>query len=190
MSKKRNLKPIVALGAIFIVSFIVKEFGYDRENVESELDDQVPKANYSQAIELKPDDAEAYYNRGNTKSELGNLRSAIADYDRAIELKPDNAKAYNNRGFAKSDLGDHSGAIADYDRTLELSFCGPQCGGGGAIADYDRTLELRNPYARPRRDGAIAGYDRALELGIILSDAKAYNSRGLPGPSWATTAVP
>ena len=38
-SKKRILKPIVALGAIFIVSFTIKEFGYNRENVEPELDD-------------------------------------------------------------------------------------------------------------------------------------------------------
>lgn len=39
MSKKRNLKLIVALSTIFVVSFTIKEFGYDRENVESELND-------------------------------------------------------------------------------------------------------------------------------------------------------
>ena len=39
MFKKHNLKPIVAFGTIVIVFFTIKEFGYNQENVESELDD-------------------------------------------------------------------------------------------------------------------------------------------------------
>ena len=39
MSKKSNLKFIVALGTIFIVSFTIEEFGYDQESVDSDLND-------------------------------------------------------------------------------------------------------------------------------------------------------
>ena len=77
-------------------------------------------ADYSRAIELNPEDADAYYNRGNAKSELGDYDSAIADYDRVIAIKPDDADAYNNRGNAKSKLGDHDGAEMDFKRALKL----------------------------------------------------------------------
>ena len=45
-------------------------------------------ADYSWAIALKSDYADAYTNRGNAKSELEDYEGTIADYDRAIELNP------------------------------------------------------------------------------------------------------
>ena len=51
----------------------------------------------SKAIELKPDYAEAYYNRGVILTELRQLEEAMASYNRAIELQPDCAAAYSNR---------------------------------------------------------------------------------------------
>ncbi len=77
-------------------------------------------ADYGKAIELKPDDVEAYYNRGFTKQAKGDLDGAIADWTRAIELKPDYAEAYSNRGVAKRAKGDLDGANADYTRASEL----------------------------------------------------------------------
>ena len=43
-------------------------------------------ADFNKAIELKPDYATAYSNRGNTNADLGNYEAALADYDEAIEL--------------------------------------------------------------------------------------------------------
>ncbi|MFM8309923.1 MAG: tetratricopeptide repeat protein, partial [Microcystis aeruginosa] len=74
----------------------------------------------NQAINIKPDYAVAYNNRGNAKSDLGDKQGAIADYNQAINIKPDHALAYNNRGNAKSDLGDYQGAIADYNQAAQL----------------------------------------------------------------------
>ncbi|TRU85433.1 MAG: tetratricopeptide repeat protein, partial [Microcystis novacekii Mn_MB_F_20050700_S1D] len=54
-------------------------------------------ADYNQAIKLNPDDANAYYNRGVAKYNLGDNQGAIADYNQAIKLKPDDAIAYYNR---------------------------------------------------------------------------------------------
>ena len=47
---------------------------------------------YTQAIRLNPDDANAYNNRGNAKDHLGQHFAAIADYDIAIRLNPDDAR--------------------------------------------------------------------------------------------------
>ena len=55
-------------------------------------------ADYTKAIELRPDYASAYYNRGKVFLGLKNYEKAIADYTKAIELRPDDASAYDNRG--------------------------------------------------------------------------------------------
>ena len=55
---------------------------------------------------LQPDDAVAYFNRGNVKFNLGQFQGAIADYDQAIALQPDARQApIVNRGKAKAELG-------------------------------------------------------------------------------------
>jgi len=53
----------------------------------------------NEAIEINPNYAEAYHNRGNAKYELKGYREAIQDYSKAIELEPKLAKAYNNWFF-------------------------------------------------------------------------------------------
>jgi ubiquinone/menaquinone biosynthesis C-methylase UbiE len=55
---------------------------------------------YTQAIKIKPDHAEAYFNMGNTLLEKGELEAAIESYKQAIKIKPDHAEAYNNMGNA------------------------------------------------------------------------------------------
>ena len=40
------------------------------------------------AIELKPDYATAYSNRGSTNADLDNYEAALADFNKAIELDP------------------------------------------------------------------------------------------------------
>ncbi|MFL0727627.1 MAG: tetratricopeptide repeat protein [Prochlorococcus sp.] len=45
-------------------------------------------ADYSKAIEIYPESAFAYNNRGNAKGELGDTKGAIADFNKAIEINP------------------------------------------------------------------------------------------------------
>jgi tetratricopeptide (TPR) repeat protein len=75
---------------------------------------------YNKAIELNPDFADAYNNRGIAKYDLGDYRGAIQDYNKAIELNPDFADAYYNRGIAKYDLGDKNGSCLDWSKAGEL----------------------------------------------------------------------
>ena len=78
-------------------------------------------ADFGRALDLHPQNAAFYSNRGLAKSSLGHYEEAIADFDRALDLHPQNAHAYSNRGLAKSHLGQHEEARADWQHALELA---------------------------------------------------------------------
>ncbi|HLP88269.1 MAG TPA: tetratricopeptide repeat protein, partial [Nostocaceae cyanobacterium] len=123
-------------------------------------------ADYNQAITINPQDAEAYYNRGIDKYELGDKAGAIADFTQAITINPQLAEAYYNRGVAKYQLGDKAGAIKDYNQAITIN---PQL----AQAYSNRGLaksELGD------KAGAIQDYNQAIT--INPQDAQAYNNRG------------
>ena len=55
---------------------------------------------YDKAILLKPEFADAYYNRANSLYALQQYPAALESYDKAILLNPRHAEAHNNRGSA------------------------------------------------------------------------------------------
>ena len=157
-------------------------------------------ADYTQAIRLKPDYADAYNNRGIAKDDLGQYLAAIADYDTAIRLKPDYADTYNNRGIVKARLGQHLDAIADYNTAIRLKsdYADAYVNRGNAkarlgqhlaaIADYDTAIRFKPNYADTYNNrgivkarlgqhlAAIADYDTAIRLKPNYADT--YNNRG------------
>ncbi len=88
---------------------------HDKENYENAI------KSYDKAIEINPQYAKAYSNRGVAKFVSGDIAGALLDYDKAIEINPQLAGAYNNRGNAKFDLGDKTGALLDYDKAIEIN---------------------------------------------------------------------
>jgi tetratricopeptide (TPR) repeat protein len=76
---------------------------------------------YDKAIELNPDNASAYNNRGLAYDHLDKNDLAIADYKKAIELNPKYGDAFNNLGKTFSKLEDYKRAILYYDRAIELN---------------------------------------------------------------------
>ncbi len=74
----------------------------------------------TKAIQLKPDYAEAYRNRGAAKGLLGRYEEAIVDFNKAIDLKSDLVGVYNNRGNAKASLEQYPEAMADYNEAIRL----------------------------------------------------------------------
>ena len=59
---------------------------------------------YDKAIELNPNDAPAYNNRGLAYDNLDKNDLAIADYKKAIELNPKYGAAFNNLGKTLREL--------------------------------------------------------------------------------------
>ena len=78
-------------------------------------------ADYTTAIELKPDYAEAYNDRAFAYYLKGDFDRAITDYTRAIELRPNYPKAYNSRGVVYMAGGyGKAKSVPDFDRAIEL----------------------------------------------------------------------
>jgi len=79
-----------------------------------------PADEFTKAVELKPDDPKAYFNRGVNYTGTRELDRAIADFTKAIALKPDDPRAYNARGNAYRKKGDYDRAIADLTKAVEI----------------------------------------------------------------------
>ncbi len=74
---------------------------------------------YNKAIELNPEYAMAYQNRGTLyQSYWFKYDKAMDDYNKAIKLNPEFALAYFNRASLKWYMGDLKGALADYNKML------------------------------------------------------------------------
>ena len=145
-------------------------------------------ASYDRALEFKPDDHQAWYNRGIALGNLGRLAEAIASFDRALEIKPDYHEAWFIRGVVLNNLGRYEEAIASYARALEIKPDKHEAWNNRgialfnlgrfeeAIASYDKALEIKPDYHQAwnnrgfaladlgRFEEAIASFDRALEI--------------------------
>lgn len=76
---------------------------------------------YDKAIQLQPNYAEVYNNRGNVKNRLGHPDDALADYDTAIRLSPHFAEAYYNRAVRKVLCEKFDAAIVDFTEAIRLN---------------------------------------------------------------------
>src|SRR5262249_54878555 len=96
---------------------------------------------------LKPDYAEAFYNRGIALQELEHFDEALASYDKALALKPDYAAAFYNRGVALRKLERFDEALASFEKTLAIKPDHKYAFSGLAdsalrICDWTRTTKL------------------------------------------------
>ncbi|WP_226585312.1 tetratricopeptide repeat protein, partial [Microseira wollei] len=123
-------------------------------------------ASLDQALKIKPDLHQAWYNRGIALKNLGRLEEAIAAYDQALKIKPDLHQAWFFRGIALGNLGRLEEAIAAYDQALKIK---PDL----HEAWYNRGIALKN---LGRFEEAIASYDQALK--IKPDKDEAWNNRG------------
>ena len=134
---------------------------------------------FTRAIEMDPDNAEAYNHRGVARAYMGKIDDAISDYTRALQIKPELVGALNNRGSAYYQKKLLNQAISDYSKAIEInpylaeaySNRGTAWAAKGdyfhAIRDYTQALEA-NPYFdapyynRGRALSAIGDYDQAI----------------------------
>lgn len=55
---------------------------------------------YTQALQVDPQNSYAFYNRGITRDGSGDYEGAVEDFSHAIRLDPANADFFHNRGFS------------------------------------------------------------------------------------------
>jgi tetratricopeptide (TPR) repeat protein len=156
---------------------------------------------YTRVLELNPNFATAYNNRGVAYYNKGEYDQAIWDFDRALKIKPDLVEAYYGRGTTYADKGEYSWAIRDFDRALKIKpkyaeayynrgvIYGNKDKHDRAIWDFDQALKIKPDlveayynrgvayYNKGEYDRAIWDFDRALK--INPDDAEAYWTRGL-----------
>lgn len=84
---------------------------------EGSFDQALPL--WNQVLEMAPQDAAAWSNRGNVQLVLGDPLAAIADQERAMALEPANPEPHLNRGIAEEALQLWGAAETDYRWILE-----------------------------------------------------------------------
>ena len=183
--------PEFSSSLFFEVGYALDDLGHYEEAI----------ASYDKVLEFKPDDHEAWNNRGVTLNDLGRFEEAIASYDKAIEFKPDYHEVWYNRGNALNGLGRFEEALASSDKALEFkpdfhrawSNRGNALNGLGrfeeALASYDKALEFKPDYHKTwynrgfalrnlgRFEEALASYDKVLEF--KPDDHEAWYNRGI-----------
>jgi tetratricopeptide (TPR) repeat protein len=121
---------------------------------------------YNQAIKIKPDYVDAYYNMGIALKDKGELDAAIDTYKQAIRIKPSYADAYYNMGNALKDKGELDAAIDTYKQAIKIK---PDY----AIAHYNMGIALKD---KGELDAAIESYKQAIKIQPDYSEA--YNNMG------------
>ncbi len=125
---------------------------------------------WTDLINLYPDNAAGWSNRGNSKMSQNRPQEALADYNKSVELAPAYPDPYLNRGAALESLGKWDEAIADYNRVLEIdpkdaaayNNRGNAKAGLGkwdeAIADYQIAMNVNSRFSTAFGNNAIALY--------------------------------
>lgn len=122
---------------------------------------------YTRAIELQPDNGDAYHNRGIIKANNKDFEGAVNDFTNTIRINPNHDLAYFNRGNAKDDLKDYTNAIKDYDKAIKLNTSNSNYYNNRGIAKGHLSDYI----------GAIKDYTKGIEINPM--DAQIYYNRGL-----------
>jgi tetratricopeptide (TPR) repeat protein len=146
-------------------------------------------------------DVAAYFNRAETRFDLGDRQGAIADYTEVLAIHPTDDVTYNNRGLAHYHLGNKDKALQDFNHALEYHSqnVAAYCNRGiiqaelgnkqSAIQDYTQALQFQPDcttaffyrglaYTQTQNHlEAIHDYNHVIQL--APQDAPAYFYRGL-----------
>jgi uncharacterized caspase-like protein len=161
----------------------------DRPSPVSPADDAAIKT-LDTKLRQNPNDANAFYKRGQLYAKNGAFSRAADDFDAAIRLNPKDADAFNNRCWVRAMVADPKTALQDCNEALRLrpGFADALDSRGlvylklsmalSAIADYDAALKIK-PNQAPSLYGRGIGKLRignAAEGNADIAAAKAINS--------------
>jgi Flp pilus assembly protein TadD len=137
-----------------------------------------------------PNDANAFYRRGQLYAKNGVFARASDDFDAAIRLNPKDPEAYNNRCWVRAMVADPKTALSDCDEAIRLrpGFADALDSRGlvhlklsmsqSAIADYDAALKIKPNQASSLYGRGIGKLriGKAAEGNADIAAAKAINS--------------
>jgi tetratricopeptide (TPR) repeat protein len=123
-------------------------------------------ADYTEAINLKSDDADSYFGRGQSRLAEGDAAGAVADLTQAIRFSKPTPRLFTARGYAELVSGNAAEAVADFSVALRLDPKNAAALNSRGLA-YRKTGDLEK---------AIADYSAAIQLNPVY--ALAYNNRG------------
>ncbi|NEP89684.1 MAG: tetratricopeptide repeat protein [Okeania sp. SIO2C2] len=192
----------VAIAYFWHWQFIFKAQALYKQSRElaKQGDQQAAIANYTQALQLNPQNAAIYYQRGNSYYSQRAYEKAIKDYTAAITIK-ENYHTYYQRALTYYELGDNEKAITDLTQTLRIypKYTQAYQKRGriydkigdykNAIQDYSQSIKLNPQHsdaylhrgiaraAIGDQAGAISDYTQTIKLNP--SNAQAYESRGI-----------
>ena len=156
---------------------------------------------FSEALRLRPDDADIHYNLGVALEKQGRLEEALVQFAETVRLRPDYAEAHYSLAVILARQGKFEEAISHYSQTLRVNPNHAQAHNNlgvalfslgqldKAIGHYLRAIELRPNFSKAynnlgnalvqqgKRDEAIIQYHRALE--IRPNYAEAHNNLGV-----------
>ncbi len=76
---------------------------------------------FTKAIQINPNNAIAYYWRGNANHRTGKIVPAVSDYLKALQIAPDYAGPYMGRGAVYLHKNKIEAALADFNKAIELN---------------------------------------------------------------------
>ncbi|MGB3533558.1 MAG: tetratricopeptide repeat protein [Microcoleaceae cyanobacterium] len=153
---------------------LVKNYAKQGERLFIEKEYKSAIDAYDKALEIQPNLAEVWNNRGVILTKLQDYPKAIDSYEKALEIRSDYPDAWNNRGVALGKLKDYQTAVTSYDRAVELK---PDYGDAWNNRGFALT-QLK------KYDEAIQSYQKAGDLKpdfhlIWYNQARCYGLQGM-----------
>ncbi|NJK70515.1 MAG: tetratricopeptide repeat protein [Microcoleus sp. SU_5_3] len=122
---------------------------------------------YDRALEIQPDLADTWNNRGVVLTRMQRYPEAIASYEQATTIRPNYPDAWNNRGVVLLELQQYPEAIVCYEQAIQ------------AKPDYADAWNNRGvAFSKMQQyEQAVISYNQALQIKNDYTDA--WNNRGV-----------
>jgi tetratricopeptide (TPR) repeat protein len=140
---------------------------FERAGVREQLEDaDGAMKDYTEAIRLNPNCAQAYACRGVFRQVHGDSLGAVDDTNMAVKLRPDSDVCHSRRGLVRMRNSDFAGAIEDFSIAIRLD---PKC------VDYYLQRGFVREIVR-QREKALEDFNECLKLDS--KHRQAYMHRG------------
>ncbi len=150
---------------------------------------------FDRVVQLNPNSAEAWSNKGVALGNLGKYDQALKCCDEAIKINPNYAEAWSNKGAALGSLGKYDEELKCYDEAIKINpnYAETWLNKGGTLGNlgkydeelkcYDEAIKINPNYAETwlnkgaalgnlgKYDEAVKCYDEAIKINPNYAEA-------------------